>query len=258
MQHNLKEKTVVITGASSGFGAACALQFGQAGAHLLLGARRLDRLRATAQASLQAGAASAQCQSLDVRIQSQVADFAQWIGMQAGHVDVLVNSAGLALGLETLEEGDETDWRTMVETNIIGLVCVTQALLPLMKGRPGAAIINIGSLAGHVAYENGAVYCGSKAAVLQISRSLRLELCGTGIRVCSVDPGMAETEFSLVRFKGDANRASQVYTGVEPLTAQDVAEAVVWAASRPPHVCIDEMLIKCTDQAAPHKVHRRT
>jgi NADP-dependent 3-hydroxy acid dehydrogenase YdfG len=127
-----------------------------------------------------------------------------------------------------------------------------------MVGHPGGTILNIGSIAGHVAYEGGAAYCASKAGELQITRALRLELCGTGLRVGTVDPGFAETEFSLVRFKGDAARARKVYEGVQPLVAEDVAEAFVWVASRPPHVCIDEMLIKPTDQAAIHKVHRRT
>lgn len=257
MQNDLKGKFVAITGASSGFGAACAVQFGKLGSHLILGARRLDKLDRISKAAIQAGAASARIHPLDVRIQSQVHGFSDWIRSSAGAVDILVNNAGLALGLEPIENGDESDWQTMVETNIIGLVCITKAVLPMMKGRVGGVIINIGSLAGRVPYENGAVYCGTKAAVLQITRALRLELCGSGIRVCSVDPGMAETEFSLVRFKGDSARADKVYDGVEPLTAEDVAEAVVWVASRPHHVCVDELLIKCTDQAAPHKVHRR-
>jgi NADP-dependent 3-hydroxy acid dehydrogenase YdfG len=126
-----------------------------------------------------------------------------------------------------------------------------------MKPHPGGIIINLGSVAGREAYEGGAAYCAAKAGVLQITRALRLELCGTGLRVATVDPGLAETEFSLVRFKGDAARAARVYEGVQPLTAEDVAEAIVWVASRPPHVCVDEMVIKCTDQAAVHKVHRR-
>ena len=145
----------------------------------------------------------------------------------------------------------------MMDTNVLGLLRVTRAVLPLMIPHPGGTILNIGSIAGHVAYEGGAAYCASKAGELSITRALRLELCGTGLRVGTIDPGFAETEFSLVRFKGDATRAKKVYEGVNPLTAEDVAEAMVWAASRPPHVCIDEMLIKATDQAAIHKVHRR-
>ena len=135
---------------------------------------------------------------------------------------------------------------------------MTRAVLPLMPRDAGATILNIGSLAAHTPYENGAAYCGAKAAERAITTSLRLELCGTGIRVATLDPGMAETEFSVTRFRGDVSRAAAVYAGVQPLCAEDVAEAMVWVASRPPHVCIDEMLIKPTDQAAAHKVHRRS
>jgi len=134
---------------------------------------------------------------------------------------------------------------------------MTRAALPLMTNNPGSSIINIGSVAGHTAYEGGAAYCAAKAGERKITETLRLELNGTGIRVSTIDPGMAETEFSLVRFKGDAARATKVYAGTQPLTAEDVAEAMVWVASRPPHVNIDEMVIKCVDQAAIHKVYRR-
>ena len=145
----------------------------------------------------------------------------------------------------------------MLQTNVLGLARMTRAMLPLMHGAPGSIIVNIGSIAGRTAYEGGAIYCGAKAAELQISRALRLELSGTGIRVSSVDPGMTRTEFSEIRFKGDRQKAEKVYEGAEPLTAEDVAEAIVWVANCPPHVCVDEMLIKPTDQAAHHKVHRR-
>jgi 3-hydroxy acid dehydrogenase / malonic semialdehyde reductase len=258
MQNTLTEKRILITGASSGFGEACARLFGEHRSHLLLGARRLDKLEAVSAAARKAGASSVSFRALDVTKRASVNEFIAWVKSEAAQVDILVNNAGLALGLEPVEQGDEADWITMMDTNVIGLLRMTKAVIPFMRGRPGAAIINIGSLAGHVAYENGAAYCASKAAVRQISRALRLELSGSGIRVCSIDPGMAETEFSLVRFKGDQGRANRVYEGVEPLTANDVAEAIVWAAQRPPHVCIDEMLIKCTDQAALHKVHRRS
>jgi NADP-dependent 3-hydroxy acid dehydrogenase YdfG len=145
----------------------------------------------------------------------------------------------------------------MFQSNVLGLLRVTRAILPLLPHDAGASIINIGSIAGRVAYEGGSAYCGAKAAELQISRALRLELCGTGIRVMSNDPGVAETDFSIVRFKGDTERAAKVYAGIDPLTADDIAETLVWCASRPAHVCIDELLIKCTDQAAIHKVNRR-
>ena len=146
----------------------------------------------------------------------------------------------------------------MLETNVLGLLRVTRGVLPLMPRDAGASIINIGSIAGRQAYEGGAAYCGAKAAELQITRALRLELNGTGIRVGTIDPGLTETEFSWVRFKGDADRAEKVYAGTHPLTAEDIAEAIVWVAGRPPHVNIDEILMMPTDQAAVHKTHRRT
>jgi len=170
---------------------------------------------------------------------------------------VLVNNAGGAHGLEPVEQGQDADWEAMFQTNVLGTLRMTRALLPLMKPHPGAIIINVGSVAAREPYEGGAAYCAAKAGVLQITRVLRLELNGTGLRVATVDPGLAETEFSLVRFKGDAARAARVYAGVQALTADDVAEAVLWVASRPSHVCVDELVIKCTDQAAVHKVHRR-
>ena len=145
----------------------------------------------------------------------------------------------------------------MFQINALGILRVTRAVLPLMKSRPGGVILNIGSIAGRVAYEGGSAYCASKAAELSITKTLRLELNGTGLRVGSIDPGMAETEFSLVRLKGDKEKSDAVYAGVMPLMAEDVAEAIVWAANRPPHVCIDEILMMCTAQAAPHKLNRK-
>jgi NADP-dependent 3-hydroxy acid dehydrogenase YdfG len=158
--------------------------------------------------------------------------------------------------METVAEGKDEDWETMLQSNVLGVLRMSRATLPLLQGNPGSSIINIGSIAGHVAYEGGAAYCAAKAGELQITRALRLELNGTGIRVSTVDPGLAETEFSLVRFKGDATRARKVYEGMQPLTAEDIAEILIWIASRPLHVNIDELLVKPVDQAAIHKVYR--
>jgi 3-hydroxy acid dehydrogenase/malonic semialdehyde reductase len=252
----LKDKWVLITGASSGFGAAAAVAFGREGAKLLLGARRVEKLKEVAAAAIEAGAGAAEVQRLDVASTPSVDGFAQWVKATAGRVDVLINNAGGAHGLEPVAEGKDADWEAMFQSNVLGILRMTRAILPLMQGTKGS-IINIGSIAGRVSYENGAAYCGAKAAELSITRALRLELCGTGLRVATVDPGMAVTEFSMVRFKGDATRSAKVYEGVEPLTGEDIAETLVWVASRPAHVCIDEMVIKCTDQAAVHKVHRR-
>lgn len=264
MKTDLKDKWVLITGASSGFGAAAALAFAAEGSRLLLGARRLERLEQVADEARKAGAIEAHARVLDVSQTASANAFVAWasgkiggLHSPSGGLRVLINNAGGAQGLETVAEGKDTDWETMLQTNVLGILRVTRAALPLMPRDCGSSIINIGSLAGHVAYEGGSAYCAAKAGELQITRALRLELNGTGIRVSTVDPGLAETEFSLVRFKGDAARAKKVYEGTHPLKAEDIAEVLVWVASRPPHVNIDELLVKPVDQAAIHKVYRR-
>lgn len=257
MPSRLANQLVLITGASSGFGAAAALAFAREGSRLILGARRMEKLEEVARLAKAAGAPEVHIHSLDVTKTPDVNGFADWIRTFSDKMDVLINNAGGAHGLESVAEGKDSDWETMFETNALGILRVTRAILPLMMKNPGSTILNVGSIAGRVAYEGGAAYCASKAAELKITQALRLELSGTGIRVGTIDPGLAETEFSLVRFKGDEARAKKVYEGVNPLTGEDIAEAMVWAASRPPHVCIDEILIKCTDQAAIHKLYRR-
>src|SRR6185436_9189810 len=196
--------------------------------------------------------------ALDVSSTASVERYAKWVRTHTDRVDVLINNAGGALGLDKVAEGKDEDWEGMLQTNVLGLLRMTRAVLPLMVNNLGGSIFNVGAYAGRVAYEGGSAYCGAKAAELQITRALRLELCGSGLRVGSIDPGLAETEFSVVRFKGDTARAKKVYEGANPLKPEDIAEAIVWAASRPAHVCIDEMLIKATDQAGMHKVYRRT
>lgn len=259
MKHSLKGKWVLVTGASSGFGAAAAIAFGAEGARLLLGARRMDRLKTVAAAVDAAGAGEAHFHELDVSQTASVEKFVAWAKgrLKESGLHVLINNAGGAHGIETVAEGRDADWEAMIQSNVLGLLRVTRAALPLMPRDAGATIINIGSVAGHTAYEGGAVYCAAKAGELQVTRALRLELFGAGIRVGTVDPGLAETEFSLVRFKGDATKAKKVYEGAQPLTAEDIAETLVWVATRPPHVNIDEMIIKPVDQAAIGKVFRR-
>jgi NADP-dependent 3-hydroxy acid dehydrogenase YdfG len=190
-----------------------------------------------------------------------VNSFVDWAREKIGKanaLDILINNAGGALGLDTVAEGKDEDWETMLQTNVLGILRMTRAALPLMRNNSGGSILNIGSYASHSVYEGGAAYSAAKAGELQITRTLRLELSGTGLRVSSIDPGLAETEFSLVRFKGDKARAQKLYEGVNPLKAEDVAEILVWVASRPAHVNIDEMLIKPVDQAAMHKIFRRS
>jgi 3-hydroxy acid dehydrogenase/malonic semialdehyde reductase len=257
MSTSLSGKWVAITGASSGFGAAAALAFAREGARLLLGARRSDRLEAVAAQARELGSPQALAHVLDVTRTDSVSAFGAWARTLTPRLDVLVNNAGGAKGLDPVATGKDADWEFMLAANVLGVLRVTRAFLPLLVENPGSSILNIGSIAGHVAYEGGAAYCAAKAGELSVTRALRLELSGTGVRVATIDPGLAETEFSLVRFAGDAARAKKVYDGMTALTAEDVAETLVWVATRPAHVCIDELIIKPTDQAAIHKVHRR-
>lgn len=262
---SLQDKWVLITGASSGFGAAAAMAFGTEGAKLLLGARRLDRLEQVAAKVEKAGAATAHFHELDVSQTASVEKFMTWAKEKisngkpsAAKLHVLINNAGGAHGVDTVAEGKDADWETMLQANVLGVLRVTRAALPFIPHDDGASIINIGSLAGRSAYAGGSAYCAAKAGELQITRVLRQELFGTGIRVSSVDPGLAETEFSPVRFKGDAKKAKELYAGTDPLVATDIAEILVWVATRPPHVNIDEMLIKPVSQVEVGKVFRRT
>ncbi|HEV2452623.1 MAG TPA: SDR family NAD(P)-dependent oxidoreductase [Verrucomicrobiae bacterium] len=254
---SLKEKWVLITGASSGFGAAAAKTFGACGARLLLGARRTDRLEQAAGEAKKAGAAEVHFHFLDVASTESVETFIAWAKEKTQTLHVLINNAGGAHGLETIAQGKDADWEATLQSNVLGILRMTRAALPMIPRDAGATIINIGSVAGRTAYEGGGAYCGAKAAELQITRTLRLELFGAGIRVSTVDPGLAETEFSLVRFKGNAAAAKKPYEGTNPLKAVDIADTLLWIASRPPHVNIDELVIKPVDQVAVGKVFKR-
>lgn len=259
MKFSLKNKWVLITGASSGFGAAAALAFAAEGAKLLLGARRLHRLESVAAKARKAGAAQSHFHELDVSKTLSVQAFASWTKekIKSQPLQVLINNAGGAQGLDPIATGKDEDWETMLQSNVLGVLRMTRAALPLLPHDAGASIINIGSVAGHTAYAGGAAYCAAKAGELQITRALRHELFGTGIRVSTIDPGLAETEFSVVRFKGDTKKAAEIYAGTHPLVAADIAEILVWVASRPPHVNIDEMIVKPVDQVEAGKVFRR-
>ena len=250
----LVDATVFITGASSGIGRACAFAFADAGARLLLSARRADRLKALA-AELDTEVHTLE---LDVRDRAAVEEAVGSLPGQWADIDVLVNNAGLAAGMEPLHEGDPDDWDRMVDTNVKGLLYVTRAVVPHMVERGKGHVVNIGSIAGHETYPNGVVYCASKAAVDRITKGLRMDLVGTNVRVSTVDPGMVETEFSVVRFGGDRERADAVYTGMTPLTPEDVAESVLWVADRPPHVQICEVVMFSTDQASATIVARES
>ncbi len=250
-------RTVLVTGASAGIGAACARAFAGAGARLLLAARRAERLEALAAELRDAHGTESRLLELDVRDAEAVASTLGALAPEWAEVDVLVNNAGLGRGLAKAHEGSPADWDEMVDTNVKGLLYVTRAVVPGMVARGRGHVVNIGSVAGHEVYPGGAVYCATKHAVGAITKGLRMDLLGTGVRVSTVDPGMVETEFSLVRFQGDQERADRVYAGMTPLVADDIADAVLWCATRPPHVNIDEIIVKPTDQASATLVNRK-
>lgn len=255
---NLKQKTVLITGASSGFGEAFAYRFAEAGARLLLCARRLDALTKVANHCREHYHAEVHTFTLDVRDNAAVQQSIAALPAEWSNIDILINNAGLALGLDPMQTGNIDDWETMIDTNVKGLLYMTRAILPQMVARESGHIINMGSIAGHEIYPNGAIYCATKHAVNSLTQSLRMDVLGKNIRVSTVDPGAAETEFSLTRFKGDADRAKAVYTGMRALTADDVADAVLYCATRPAHVNVSEIIIMSTDQASVMQIARKT
>jgi NADP-dependent 3-hydroxy acid dehydrogenase YdfG len=244
----MAERTAVVTGASAGFGAAIARRLAAEGFDVVLGARRLDRLEEVATSIGPAARALA----LDVRDQASVDAFCAEI--DACHV--LVNNAGGAMGLDSIAEAKDEDWAWMYEVNVMGTVRMIRALLPKLIASGDGHVVNLGSIAGFDPYVGGGGYNAAKFAVRAVSQVLRLELLGQPVRVTEVDPGMAETEFSLVRFGGDAERAASVYEGVDPLTADDIADCVAWAVTRPSHVNIDQIVVKPRQQAAAGKVSR--
>jgi len=247
------QPVAVVSGASSGIGAATAAQLAGAGYHVVLAARRADRLEeATARARAQGG--SAQAQILDVTNVAAVDAFAQSLD----RCDVLVNNAGGAFGMEYVGDADQADWRAMYEVNVIGSLNLTKALLPRLIASGDGVIVMLTSTAGFISYEGGGGYAAAKHAQHAMAATLRLELCGQPVRVIEIAPGMVRTnEFALNRFRGDAGKAAAVYQGVrEPLTAEDIAEAITWAATRPGHFNVDLMVLRPRAQAAQHKVYR--
>jgi 3-hydroxy acid dehydrogenase/malonic semialdehyde reductase len=248
-------RTVFITGASSGFGAATARRFAARGDRVIAAARRTDRLSDLAE---ELGPDVLLPLTLDVRDRARVELIAKTLPRGFAEVDILVNNAGLALGLEPAQEADVDQWEQMIETNCTGLVVMTRALLPQMVARGTGHIVNLGSIAGTYPYPGGNVYGATKAFVHQFSLNLRSDLHGTGVRVTSVEPGLSGgTEFSEVRFGGDRERAAAVYAGTHPLTADDIAAAIEWATSQPPHVNVNVIELMATSQSfAPFQVYR--
>jgi NADP-dependent 3-hydroxy acid dehydrogenase YdfG len=255
---SLKDKIVFVTGASVGIGAATALEFAKLGAKILVCARRVEKLQALEAELRTAGAADVHSFALDVQDRDAVAKTLAALPPEWQTIEVLVNNAGLSRGLTKMYEDDIQNWEEMIDTNVKGLLYVTRAVVPGMVARNSGHVINLGSIAGHAAYPNGGVYCASKAAERFISDGLRIDLNGTAVRVTSVDPGMVETEFSLIRFRGDAERAAKTYANIDPLTAEDIAETIVWAATRPAHVTIQTVLITPTAQASAYVVTRKS
>ncbi len=248
-QDNLNQnnrKLVIITGASSGFGLACAKQFAANDWLVLAAARRTDRLE---QLQIQLGEENCLIQPLDVTQPDSISALMDFINSKNLVIDLLINSAGLALGLSAAHQANLSDWQTMIDTNITGLTRVTRAILPLMVENKSGHIINLGSIAGSYAYPGANVYGASKAFVEQFSLNLRADLAGTGVRVTNIEPGLAQTEFSEVRFHGDKQKAASIYDQIEPLVSEDIAESIFWCANLPQHVNINRLEIMPTCQS---------
>jgi len=255
---DLRGRWALVTGATSGFGLATARAIASQGCHVAITGRREDRLQAAAGEIRDRYRVEAVPLRFDVRDLAQVRLALEGASDLLSKLDILVNNAGLALALDPLQAGSPDDWDQMIDTNVKGLLYASRTVLPGMVERGRGHVVNVGSVAGHQTYAGGAVYSATKYAVRAITDALRYDVLGKGIRVSNVEPGLAETEFSEVRFKGDRTRAKTVYDGLTPLVAEDVADAVVWCLTRPPHVNIQSVLIMPTDQASAHAVHRRT
>ncbi|MDT8342118.1 MAG: SDR family NAD(P)-dependent oxidoreductase [Longimicrobiales bacterium] len=254
--NRIEGRTALVTGATAGIGEACARAFAARGVHLVLVGRRRERLEALATELRDAFGVSIRTAPLDVRERAAVAALGRELEAEGVAVDILLNNAGKALGLDPLHEGDPDDWDEMIDTNLKGLLYLTRTFLPAMVARDRGHVINIGSTAGRWSYPRGNVYCGTKFGVRGISEGLNMDLAGTRLRVSSVDPGLVETEFSEVRFHGDTGRAEQVYEGYTPLSPADVADAVLYVANAPEHVDVFNLVIMPTDQRHSMIVHR--
>ena len=250
-------KTIMVTGATSGFGKAIAGKFAKNGFNIIITGRRNEKLKELETELLLNKGIKVLSLAFDVRNNKDVSKVIGSLPGEWQNIDILVNNAGLAVGMEHVDDGFIDDWERMIDTNLKGLLYVSRAVLPLMVKRNSGHIINIGSIAGRDAYEYGNVYCASKAAVDQLSKGMRADLLKRNIKVTNVAPGMAETEFSMVRFKGDDTKAKNVYKGIEPLKAEDVAEVVYYCANLPAHVCINDLTVTCTQQASAFYSYRR-
>lgn len=240
---------VLVTGATSGFGKAIAQKFAENGYDIIATGRREDRLNNLKQELEEQYGVRVTTLMFDIRSRQEVEEAVEQLRKQTDVIDILVNNAGLASGLSTIDEGDIDDWELMIDTNLKGLLYVTRMVVPMLKSSRAGHIINIGSTAGKTVYKNGNVYCATKFAVDALNQSMRIDLLPYGIKVTAINPGMAETEFSLVRFKGDAERATSVYNDLQPLKAEDIANIAFYCATLPAHVCINDLTVTCTNQA---------
>ena len=244
------DKIVLITGATSGIGAACAKKFASAGYNLIVTGRRLERLQELKR-SLEADyPIKILTLNFDVQVRKEVELCFAALPAEWQKIDILINNAGLAVGRDSFEDANMDDWETMLNTNVHGLLYVSKAVVPFMIAQKKGHIINMGSIAGKEIYEKGNVYCASKFAVDAINKAMRIDLVKHNIKVTGINPGAVETEFALVRFKGDEDKAAATYTGITPLTADDIADTIFYCAQLPQHVCINDLLITCTQQAS--------
>jgi 3-hydroxy acid dehydrogenase/malonic semialdehyde reductase len=251
-------RIIMVTGATAGFGWATALQFGGNGFDVIITGRRKDRLDQLEKELLGQGKTRVLALNFDVRNKEEVESVINGLPEEWKAIDILVNNAGLAVGMDHIDEGNIDDWERMIDTNIKGLLYITRAVSPLMIARNRGHIFNIGSIAGKEPYEFGNVYCASKSAVDSLSRSMRIDLLRHNIKVTHIAPGMAETEFSLVRFKGDGLRADAVYKGIDALTGKDIADIIYYCATLPWHVCINDLVVTPTQQASAYYNYRRS
>lgn len=250
------KKTIMVTGASAGFGKAIAIKFAKNGYNIIITGRRKERLAELEKELVALGGIKVLSLNFDVRNRNEVAEVISSLPGEWQKIDILVNNAGLAVGLHHIDTGDIDDWERMIDTNVKGLLYVTRAVSPLMVARNQGHIFNISSIAGKELYENGNVYCASKHAVDALSKGMRIDLLKNNIKVTNIAPGLAETEFSLVRFKGDAERAKVPYKGIKPLVAEDIAEVIYFCATLPAHVNINDLVIMPTAQASANHYNR--
>jgi 3-hydroxy acid dehydrogenase/malonic semialdehyde reductase len=256
MTTSIANQIVLITGASSGIGASCARFFAEAGARLILAARRKEKLQALAEALQGEYSVDTLLLPLDVQDAEAVSLAIEGLPAEWQAIDVLINNAGLSRGLDKQYEAPLRDWEEMIDTNIKGLLYVTRSVVPGMVARGQGHVVNIGSIAARQTYPGGSVYCATKAAVKSLSEGLKMDLLGTPVRVTNIEPGLVETEFSTVRFRGDDDLAQNVYKGMTPLTADDIADVILFAVTRPAHVNISEIFLMATDQSSVSLVHR--